>query len=447
MFQPISPLDGRYAEKVAELQPIFSEAGLIRSRIWAEVEWLIYLCNTLKLEGTAYLEKPEVDALRKLYLQFQDEFVTEVKEIEKTTNHDVKAVEYFLQKVMKVLKREELIPFIHFACTSEDINNLAYAQMMKAGLSTVLFHQMEALLKTYQELAEAHRKVPMLAHTHGQPATPTTVGKEFKNVGARLFRQYEQLKKVEILGKMNGATGNFNAHAVAYPNVDWSAASRKFVEEALGLTWQRYTTQIEPHDYLAEIFDNLRRFNVILIDSARDCWSYISMGYFKQKVVAGEVGSSTMPHKVNPIDFENAEGNLGLANALFNHFSEKLPISRMQRDLSDSTVLRSIGVSFGYSLLAYKSLLKGLSKLEIHEARLAEDLEDNWAILAEPIQTVLRRYGATDAYEQLKELTRGTEVNEKTIHDFVKTLTIPEDAKKRLLELTPATYIGLAASL
>lgn len=447
MFQPISPLDGRYSEKVAELQPIFSEAGLIRSRIWAEVEWLIFLCNTLKLEGTAYLEKAEVEALRKLYLQFQDEFATEVKEIEKTTNHDVKAVEYFLQKALKVLKREELIPFIHFACTSEDINNLAYAQMMKAGLSAVLFHQIEALLKSFQDLAQAHRKVPMLAHTHGQPATPTTVGKEFKNIGARLFRQYEQLKKIEILGKINGATGNFNAHAVAYPNVDWIAASRKFVEEALGLTWQRYTTQIDPHDYLAEIFDNLRRFNVILIDASRDIWSYISMGYFKQKVVKGEVGSSTMPHKVNPIDFENAEGNLGLANALFTHFSEKLPISRMQRDLTDSTVLRNIGVSFAYSLLAYKSLLKGLGKLEINEARLAEDLDQNWAILAEPIQTVLRRYGATDAYEQLKELTRGTEVNEKTIHDFVKTLTIPEDVKKRLLELTPATYIGLAAEL
>jgi adenylosuccinate lyase len=311
----------------------------------------------------------------------------------------------------------------------------------------VLFHKIEDLLKTFQELAETHRKVPMLAHTHGQPATPTTVGKEFKNIGARLFRQYEQLKKVEILGKINGATGNFNAHTVAYPNVDWIAASRKFVEEALGLTWQRYTTQIDPHDYLAEIFDNLRRFNVILIDASRDMWSYISMGYFKQKVVKGEVGSSTMPHKVNPIDFENAEGNLGLANALFTHFSEKLPISRMQRDLTDSTVLRNIGVSFGYSLLAYKSLLKGLGKLEIHEARLMEDLQDNWAILAEPIQTVLRRYGHTDAYEQLKELTRGAEVTEETIRDFVKKLDIPEDAKKRLLELTPATYIGLASML
>lgn len=446
-MQPISPLDGRYAEKVAELQPIFSEAGLIRSRIWAEVEWLIFLCNTLKLEGTAYMEKAEVAALRKLYLQFQDEFVDEVKELEKTTNHDVKAVEYFLQKVLKVLKREELIPFIHFACTSEDINNLAYAQMMKAGLSTVLFHQIEALLAKFKELSETHRKVPMLAHTHGQPATPTTVGKEFKNIGARLFRQYEGLKKMEILGKMNGATGNFNAHSVAYPNVDWIDASRKFIEEALGLVWQRYTTQIEPHDYLAEIFDNLRRVNTILIDASRDVWNYISMGYFKQKVVAGEVGSSTMPHKVNPIDFENAEGNLGLANALFTHFSEKLPISRMQRDLTDSTVLRNIGTAFGHSLLAYKSLLKGLDKLEVNEARLAEDLDKNWAILAEPIQTVLRRYGATDAYEQLKTLTRGQEVTQETIRDFVEGLDIPEDAKKRLLELTPATYIGLAAEL
>ncbi len=446
MLKALSPLDGRYSEKVTELTPIFSEAGLIRSRIAVEVEWLIFLCNTLHLEGAGRLEKMEVEALRKLYVNFQDEFAEEVKTLEKTTNHDVKAVEYFLQKVLKVLKREELIPFIHFACTSEDINNLAYAQMMKAGLQSVMLKNLEEVLAKLKELSETYRKVPMMAHTHGQAATPTTVGKEFKNIGARLFRQFEQLKKAEFFGKINGATGNFNAHKVAYPKVDWVSASKLFVEH-LELTWQRYSTQIEPHDYLAEIFDNLRRANVILLDTSRDMWTYISMGYFKQKVVAGEVGSSTMPHKVNPIDFENAEGNLGLANALLTHFSEKLPVSRMQRDLTDSTVLRNIGLAFGYSLLAYKSLLKGLGKLEVNEAKLAEDLDNNWALLAEPIQTVLRRYGVKDAYEQLKELTRGTEVNQETIREFVQDLEIPEDAKKRLMALTPATYIGLAADL
>ncbi len=446
MIKALSPLDGRYQEKISELIPIFSETGLIRSRIGVEVEWLIFLCNTLKLEGTSYLEKAEVEALRKLYLQFQDEFAEEVKELEKTTNHDVKAVEYFLQKVLKVLNREELIPFIHFACTSEDINNLAYAQMVKAGLQSVMFKNIELTLEKVREIAEATRKIPMMGRTHGQAATPTTVGKEFKNIGARLFRQYEQLKKTEILGKMNGATGNFNAHIVAYPKIDWAQASRQFVEQ-LGLNWQRYTTQIEPHDYLAEIFDNLRRINIILLDASRDMWSYISYGYFKQRLVAGEVGSSTMPHKVNPIDFENAEGNLGIANALLGHFSEKLPLSRMQRDLTDSTVLRNIGLGFGYSLLAYKSFLKGLSKLEVNEARLAEDLEENWALLAEPIQTVLRRYGVKDAYEQLKELTRGNEINASTMRAFIEKLEIPDEAKKRLLELSPSKYIGLAGLL
>lgn len=446
MLKALSPLDGRYNEKVTELTAIFSEAGLIRSRMAVEIEWLIFLCNKLKLEGTSHLEKAEVEALRKVYIQFQDEFAEEVKEFEKTTNHDVKAVEYFLQKVLKVLKREELIPFIHFACTSEDINNLAYAQMMKAGLHTVILKNLEKTLDKIKELSDQNRKIPMMSRTHGQPATPTTVGKEFKNIGARLFRQYEQLKKAGILGKINGATGNFNAHMVAYPKVDWADASRQFVE-SLGLTWQRYTTQIEPHDYMSEIFDTMRRANTIVLDASRDIWSYISYGYFKQKVVAGEVGSSTMPHKVNPIDFENAEGNLGLANALLGHFSEKLPVSRMQRDLTDSTVLRNIGLAFGYSLLAYKSFNKGLGKLEVNETKLAEDLDNNWALLAEPIQTVLRRFGVKDAYEQLKELTRGADVNEKTMHAFIKTLEIPDDAKKRLLELTPAKYIGLASEL
>ncbi|MEK9160282.1 MAG: adenylosuccinate lyase [Patescibacteria group bacterium] len=446
MNKALSPLDGRYAPKVGELSRFFSESGLIRSRIGIEVEWLIYLCNTLKLDGTTPLHEKEREALRKLFIDFQEGFAEEIKEIEKTTNHDVKAVEYFLQKAIGVLGRSDLIPFIHFGCTSEDINNLAYSQMMRAGVQSVMTPALEQILSTIKELSEAHRKTPMMSHTHGQAASPSTVGKEFKNVGARLFRQVEQLKKMEFLGKMNGATGNFNAHAIAYPEVDWVNASRMFVE-SLELTWQRYTTQIEPHDGMAEIFDCFRRINTIQMDLCRDVWTYISMGYFKQKVVAGEVGSSTMPHKVNPIDFENAEGNLGLANALFTHFSEKLPLSRMQRDLTDSTVLRNIGTAFGYSLLAYKSLLKGLGKLEVNEARLAEDLDQNWALLSEAIQTVMRRYGVQNAYEQLKELTRGEVVNQKTIAAFVETLDIPKDAKKRLLELTPAKYIGLAASL
>ncbi len=446
MTKALSPLDGRYAPKVGELSRFFSENGLIRTRIGIEVEWLIYLCNTLKLEGATPLHEKEREALRKLYVDFQDEFADEVKEIEKTTNHDVKAVEYFLQKAIGVLGRSDLIPFIHFACTSEDINNLSYAQMVKAGVQTVMMPELEKILATIKEISETYRKTPMMSHTHGQPASPTTVGKEFKNVGARLFRQFEQLQKMEFLGKINGATGNFNAHAVAYPDVDWINASRQFVE-GLGLTWQRYTTQIEPHDNLAEIFDCFRRANTIAMDLCRDIWTYISYGYFKQKVIAGEVGSSTMPHKVNPIDFENAEGNLGLANALFTHFSEKLPLSRMQRDLTDSTVLRNIGTAFGYTLLAYKSLLKGLGKLEVNEARMAEDLDANWALLSEAIQTVMRRYGVQNAYEQLKELTRGEVVDQETIAKFVETLDIPAEAKKRLLELTPASYIGLAASL
>jgi len=442
----LSPLDGRHAEKVGELARFFSETGLIRSRVAVEVEWLIYICNTLKLDGTAPLQEKERDALRKLYADFQDEFAAEIKEIERTTNHDVKAIEYFLQKVLGVLGRSDLIPFIHFGCTSEDINNLAYAQMLKGGVQTVLLPNLEKMLATLKEMSDAHRKTPMMSHTHGQPASPTTVGKEFKNVGARLFRQFEQLQKAEFLGKMNGATGNFNAHVVTYPEVDWITASRQFVE-GLGLTWQRYTTQIDPHDYMAEIFDCLRRINIILIDFSRDTWTYISKGYFKQKVLKGEVGSSTMPHKVNPIDFENAEGNLGLANALFTHFSEKLPISRMQRDLTDSTVLRNVGTAFGYTLLAYKSLSKGLGKLEVNETRLREDLDANWALLSEAIQTVLRRYGVQNAYEQLKELTRGETVTKEKIAEFVEGLDIPEDAKNRLLKLTPDTYIGLASSL
>ncbi|MFA5855555.1 MAG: adenylosuccinate lyase [Candidatus Gracilibacteria bacterium] len=443
MLKSLSPLDGRYADKVTDLAQIFSEYGLIRSRVAIEIEWLIYLCNTVKLDGTLVMDERKVAALRKVYTEFQDEFADDVKEIEKTANHDVKAVEYFLQEALKLLKHEELIPFLHFGCTSEDINNLAYAQMLKAGVQVVLTKKLEEILEGVKDFAAEHKGIAMLAHTHGQPASPTTVGKEFKNIGARLFRQYEQMKKLEFLGKMNGATGNFNAHSVAYPEVDWPKVSRGFVE-GLGLTWEKFTTQIDPHDYMAEIFDVLRRINIILIDFSRDIWNYISLGYFTQKVVKGEVGSSTMPHKVNPIDFENAEGNLGIANALFGHFSEKLPISRMQRDLTDSTVVRNIGTAFGHTLLAYKSFLKGLGKLGVNEIRLAADLENNWSLLAEPIQTVMRRYGIKDAYEQLKKLTRGHEITKDEIHKFVEGLEIPEDAKKRLLKLTPATYIGFA---
>jgi adenylosuccinate lyase len=446
MIDALSPLDGRYASKIEELKPFFSEAGLIRARIAVEVEWLIFLCNELKLDGTAALGEQETASLRKLYLEFELEFADEIKEIEKTTNHDVKAVEYFLQKVLKVLGREDLIPFIHFGCTSEDINNLSHAQMLKAGLHKVMIPAMKELLEALKAVAEQHHGIPMMSHTHGQPASPTTVAKEFKNVGARLFKQIEKLEQVEMCGKMNGATGNFNAHVVAYPDVDWVKYSRQFVE-SLGLSWQRYTTQIEPHDYMAELFDCFRRINTVLIDFDRDIWAYISRGYFKQKLKEGEVGSSTMPHKVNPIDFENSEGNLGLANAFFGHLSAKLPISRMQRDLTDSTVLRNMGVALGYSLIAYKNTLKGLSKLEVNEARLNEDLEKNWTLMAEPIQMVMRRYGVTDAYEQLKKLTRGADINQDTISKFVQDLAIPDDAKKRLQKLSPQTYIGLANKL
>jgi adenylosuccinate lyase len=443
MITALSPLDGRYGAHLKDLAQIFSESGLIRSRIAIEVEWLIFLTNDLKLEGTAVLSDVQVQALRKLYLEFQADFAEQVKEIEATTNHDVKAVEYFLRRALEALKRDDLIPFIHFACTSEDINNLSHAQQIKTGLQTVVLPQLEALSEKLKALAQEHQNIPMMSRTHGQSASPTTVGKEFKNVAARLFLQLEQVKKQAIYGKINGATGNFNAHVVAYPEVDWLAASRRFVE-GLGFTWQRYTTQIEPHDYLAELFHTLERINTIIMDLDRDLWMYISYGLFKQKVMPGEVGSSTMPHKVNPIDFENSEGNLGLANALLSHMAQKLPLSRMQRDLTDSTVIRNIGVALGYSLLAYKSTVKGLGKLELIEEKLAADLDENWALLSEAIQTVMRRYGIADAYEQLKTLTRGEQINAKSIKSFVEQLDIPADAKKRLLELTPASYIGLA---
>lgn len=446
MIDSISPLDGRYASKVKELSEFFSEKALIRSRVAVEVEWLVFLTNKLNLDGTHILTEAQIKALRKLYNDFQDEFAHEIKQIESETNHDVKAVEYFLRKAIKALKREDLRAFIHFACTSEDINNLSYGKMLKLGLDKVIVPNLENLLKVLAEFTEKNKNIPMMSHTHGQPASPTTVGKEFKNVAARMFRQIEALKKTEIFGKINGATGNYNAHILAYPNIDWPKASKEFVEH-LGLKWQKLTTQIEPHDYLAEIFDNLKRINVILIDFNKDIWAYISMNYLKQKAVKGEVGSSTMPHKVNPIDFENSEGNLGLANALLAHMSEKLPISRLQRDLSDSTVLRNMGSALAYSLLAYKSTLAGLNKIEVNESKLQEDLNNNWALLTEGIQTVMRRYGYADAYEQLKELSRGKGIGKNEIQNFIKKLKIPENAKKDLLKLSPQSYIGLSNKL
>ncbi len=446
MISALSPLDGRYSAKLTGLAAIFSEAGLVRSRIAVEVEWLIFLCNDLKLEGTFKIEEPELSALRKLYIEFKEEFAEEVKAIEKTTNHDVKAVEYFLRDALKVLKLSELIPFLHFAATSEDINNLAYAQMLKTAMQKEMLPALEKFLAELKEFSEKTKSLPMMARTHGQPASPTTVGKEFKNVGVRLWRQFEMLKAQTYMGKMNGATGNFNAHVVAYPEVNWMNASRSFVEK-LGLTWQSCTTQIEPHDFIAELMDTLRRTHTILIDLSRDSWAYISLGYFKQKQVEGEVGSSTMPHKVNPIDFENAEGNFGLANALCSHFSEKLPISRWQRDLTDSTVLRNMGVAFGHSLLALQSLQKGLGKLQPNEDFILEDLENHPELLGEAVQTVMRRYGIADAYEQLKDLTRGERITLETLRAFIEKLEIPEDAKNRLLKLTPKTYIGLADKL
>lgn len=446
MIDALSPLDGRYSAKLEEMSKQFSESALIRARVAVEIEWLIYLVNELEVEGSKPLSQKELTALRKLYMDFQTEFAEEVKEIEATTNHDVKAVEYFLRRALEAMKRVDLIPFIHFACTSEDINNLAHARMLKYGITKAILPHLESILEKLKDLAESNKNIPMMSRTHGQSASPTTVGKEFKNVGARLLRQVESLKKAEYFGKMNGATGNYNAHSIAYPEINWIKASQEFIT-SLGLSWQRYTTQIEPHDYMAEIFDNLRRINVILLDLDRDLWSYISYGYFKQRLVKGEVGSSTMPHKVNPIDFENSEGNLGLSNALLGHLSEKLPLSRMQRDLTDSTVLRNVGVALGYAALAYQSTLKGLNKLEVNEQALREDLEANWALLAEPIQTVMRRYGIQDAYEQLKALTRGSKITQEKIQDFVQGLDIPEEAKKRLLKLTPADYIGLANKL
>jgi len=443
----LSPLDGRYQNKAAVLRPYFSEFGLIRRRVLVEVRWLQALAGHGQIKEVPALSASANALLEGIAADFSLDDARRVKEIESTTNHDVKAIEYFLKE--KTRGNEEIAKvteFIHFACTSEDINNLSYALMLKDAREQVLLARMEGVIASVRELAQRHAAEPMLSRTHGQPASPTTVGKELANVVWRLKRARDQVAGVELLGKINGAVGNYNAHFIAYPEIDWPAFARHFVE-GLGLGWNPYTIQIEPHDYVAELLQALARFNTILIDFCRDVWGYISLAYFKQKAVKGEIGSSTMPHKVNPIDFENAEGNLGLANALFHHLAEKLPVSRWQRDLSDSTVLRNLGVGFGYSVLAWDACLRGLGKLEVNNARLAEDLDANWEVLAEAVQTVMRRFGVPEPYERLKELTRGkTGITREAMHEFIRNLAIPEDAKRRLLALTPATYTGNAAA-
>ncbi|WP_446808055.1 adenylosuccinate lyase [Methylomonas sp. 2BW1-5-20] len=442
----ISPIDGRYANKVDALRPIFSEYGLIRYRVEVEVRWLQALAAEAKIVEVPALSADAITMLNSIVSNFSEADAQTVKDIEKTTNHDVKAVEYFLkEKIKGNTELHAVNEFIHFACTSEDINNLSYALMLKEGRSLMLA-EIDATIDTIKKLALDSAEQPMLSRTHGQSATPTTVGKEFANVVARMQRQRNQLAKVELLGKINGAVGNYNAHSVAYPDVDWAAFAQTFVE-SLGLTFNPYTIQIEPHDYMAEFFHALSRFNTILLDFDRDVWGYISLGYFKQKTIAGEVGSSTMPHKVNPIDFENSEGNLGMANAIFGFLADKLPVSRWQRDLTDSTVLRNIGVGIAHTSIAIQSTLKGISKLEINPALLDQDLDQNWEVLAEPIQTVMRRYGVEKPYEKLKELTRGQRVTGDGMRAFVEKLEIPDSAKAELLALTPHSYTGYAADL
>lgn len=439
----VSPVDGRYGSKTADLRPIFSEFGLIRNRVLVEIRWLQQLAAHPQIPEVPALSESANALLNSIVDDFNEVDAERVKEIERTTNHDVKAVEYLIKEKFKGNAELAAVnEFVHFACTSEDINNLSHALMLKDGLSVVL----PLMQQTADKIAQMGRDFadqPMLSRTHGQTASPTTVGKEMANVAHRLQRQIKQLGQVEFLGKINGAVGNYNAHLSAYPDIDWEANAQTMIN-TLGLSWNPYTTQIEPHDYIAELFDAVCRFNTILIDFDRDIWGYVSQGYFKQRTIAGEVGSSTMPHKVNPIDFENSEGNLGIANAIMQHLAAKLPISRWQRDLTDSTVLRNMGVGFGYSLIAYQSTLKGISKLELNAARLDLDLENAWEVLAEPIQTVMRRYAIEEPYEKLKALTRGQTMNKDTIQAFIDTLELPEEVKVALKQLTPHNYIGNA---
>ena len=444
----LSPLDGRYQTKLDALRPYFSEYALIKHRAWVELEWLKALAAAKELAEIAPFSAETINELNQAIANFSEADASQVKAIEARTNHDVKALEYWLKEKFdgnpEIKKASE---FIHFACTSEDINNLSHGLMLKSARDAVMLPFLTGLMARLSELSLQLANLPMLSRTHGQTASPTTMGKELANVLYRLQRQQKQLESNDILGKINGAVGNFNAHLSAYPRFDWERFAKQFVE-SLGLTYNPMTIQIEPHDYMAELYDTLARINTILIDLNRDIWGYISVGYFKQKVKAGEIGSSTMPHKVNPIDFENSEGNLGLANAVLRHMAEKLPISRWQRDLTDSTVLRNMGVAFGYTLLGYDSCLRGLNKLEVNPEKLAQDLDVSWEVLAEPIQTVMRRYGIENPYEQLKELTRGKGgINKASLHTFISGLNIPADAKQALLEMTPASYIGKAVEL
>lgn len=440
----ISPVDGRYGGKTTDLRLIFSEYGLIRHRVQVEVRWLQALAQHPEIEEVPALSSHANALLEKIIEHFNEEDARRVKNIERTTNHDVKAVEYFLkEKIAGNQELEAVSEFIHFACTSEDINNLAYALMLKEARSQSLLPVMDETINAVRDMAHAYADQPMLSRTHGQPASPTTMGKEMANVAYRLKRQRDQLVEVPIMGKINGAVGNYNAHLCAYPEIDWQQFANHFVE-GLGLQWNPYTIQIEPHDYIAEMFHVLSRFNTILIDYCRDVWGYISLGYFKQKTIAGEVGSSTMPHKINPIDFENAEGNLGVANALFDHLAGKLPISRWQRDLTDSTVLRNLGVGVAHSLIAYHSCLRGISKLEINSDILNRDLDNNLEVLGEAVQTVMRRHGVEKPYEKLKELTRGKRITPEDLQRFIDSLEIPDSAKQELKQLTPQTYIGNA---
>ncbi|KEA63872.1 Adenylosuccinate lyase [Marinobacterium lacunae] len=441
----ISPVDGRYGSKTADLRNVFSEYGLIRFRVEVEIRWLQQLAAHPQIAEVPALSAAADARLNSIVDQFGEQDAERIKEIERTTNHDVKAVEYFIkERIADLPELAAISEFVHFACTSEDINNLSHALMLKNGVA-VIRPQMQQVTDEIAALAHKHAEQPMLSRTHGQTASPTTLGKEMANVAYRLQRQLKQLDGMEFLGKINGAVGNYNAHLSAYPEIDWEANAQSFIEK-LGLNWNPYTTQIEPHDYIAELFDCVCRFNTILIDFDRDVWGYISLGYFKQKTIAGEVGSSTMPHKVNPIDFENSEGNLGIANAIMQHLAVKLPISRWQRDLTDSTVLRNMGVGFGYSLIAYQASLKGISKLEMNAERLNSDLDNAWEVLAEPIQTVMRRYAIEEPYEKLKALTRGKAMTKDTLMEFIDTLEIPEQAKAELKALSPATYIGNAVN-
>ena len=442
----VSPIDGRYGDKVSALRTIFSEFGLLKFRVQVEVRWLQKLAATAQIKEVPSFDADAIAYLDEIVANFSENDAMRIKEIERTTNHDVKAVEYFLkEKVAHIPALHAVSEFIHFACTSEDINNLSHALMLKTAREDVLLPQWRQIIDKVKAMAHEYRELPLLSRTHGQPATPSTIGKEFANVAYRLERQYRQLEQVEILGKINGAVGNYNAHIAAYPEVNWHEFSETFVT-SLGIKWNPFTTQIEPHDYIAELFDCVARFNTIVLDFDRDIWGYVALNHFKQKTIAGEIGSSTMPHKVNPIDFENSEGNLGLSNAVLGHLASKLPVSRWQRDLTDSTVLRNLGVGLGYALIAYQSTMKGLNKLEVNEQHLLDELDQNWEVLAEPIQTVMRRYGIEKPYEKLKELTRGKRVTAEGMKQFIDGLALPESEKERLKAMTPANSIGYAVS-